>query len=459
MTLLPEETRREQISAALEAHKPEQHENANVPWKGGSEICSVVKISLDAAVLNHKSHRIRAELESHPDAEEIKADPFSQGSQDLVADVLRGTVGFEPLKEDLAGDEGQRDCGIITEAGLLVNGNTRAVALRDLVVRHIKVAVLPGDATEQEIADLELRLQMQRDFKQAYTFTNELLFVEDLISIYGYSQDDVAKARRRSEKEVAQFTRLLALIREIQARARSVNRIPLTFFDEEKKEQILIELDQAYEKKRARDPEAARRLRDARILALLAGNTYRDIRLVDESFAKDYLLDSLREQEQLGEEIATIIEAGVAAEGAGGEEVDLPGVEDVMGDEAEPTENGFDLSKLVDLVAQSHGDENVELPTGYSGRQIPRDQVLAVIADAIAESAEEKKTDDKRVKGLGGPINLLKDARKKLRRVEPAYSAAASDPAFNQGAFEYEVNKLGSDADALQAEVKKHKRK
>lgn len=455
MTLLPEKTRREKISAALVAHKPEQHESAKVPWKEGSEVCRVVEVSLGAAALNHKSHRIRAELESQPGAEAINADPFLQKSQDLIADVLRGTEGFEPLKKNIE-DEGQRDYGIITEAGLLVNANTRAVALRDLGVQNIKVAVLPADAAEPEIANLELRLQMQRDFKQEYTFTNELLFVEDLISTYSYSQDDVAKAIRRSEKDIEQLTRLLALIREIQGL--SGNKIPLTFFDEDK-EQILIELDQAYEKKRARDSDAAWRMRDARTLALLAGNAYRDIRQVDEGFGEDYLQDSLKEQGQLGEEIATIAETGSADEGAGAKEADLPGVEEVMGDQGEETPSGPDLSRLVELVAQSHGEENVELPTGKGGQPVSRDELIGVIEGAIAESADEKKTDGRRDKGLTGPINLLKAARKKLRNVEPAYSAVAADPDFDQGAFEYEVNKLTTDADALQAQVEKHKKK
>jgi hypothetical protein len=57
--------------------------------------------------------------------------------------VLRETEGFERLKVNLA-EEDQREAGVVTRAGLLVNGNTRAAALRDIDKQYIRVAVLPG---------------------------------------------------------------------------------------------------------------------------------------------------------------------------------------------------------------------------------------------------------------------------------------------------------------------------
>ncbi len=88
-------------------------------------------------------------------------------------------------------------------------------------------AVLPADATQQEIDELELRLQMKRDLKQDYTFTNELLFVDELITRYNRTHEEIALVLRwaasRSPKELAkgkervcQSVRMLSLIRQIQ---------------------------------------------------------------------------------------------------------------------------------------------------------------------------------------------------------------------------------------------------
>ncbi|HZD72211.1 MAG TPA: hypothetical protein VFA45_25830 [Actinomycetes bacterium] len=74
---------------------------------------------------------------------------------------------------------------------VLVNGNTRAVALRQ---RYIRLIVLPEDAGRQEIDRLELQLQMQLKFKQDYTFTNRLPAVNDMIGRYHQSYEEIAQA-------------------------------------------------------------------------------------------------------------------------------------------------------------------------------------------------------------------------------------------------------------------------
>ena len=45
--------------------------------------------------------------------------------------IAERTEGFEDLKANL-GEVGQNDVGVVTRRGVLVNANTRAVALRDL---------------------------------------------------------------------------------------------------------------------------------------------------------------------------------------------------------------------------------------------------------------------------------------------------------------------------------------
>ena len=177
MPIISEEARKTRIEEALRA-LPRDSERIPVPWQDTTKTFPVIRISLDSVLLNPRSHRIRAQLESHPQRQLVLESPFSEESQDVITAVLRETEGFERLKVNLA-EEDQREAGVVTRAGLLVNGNTRAAALRDIDKKYIRVAVLPGDATQEEIDELELRLQMKRDLKQEYTFTNELLFVEE----------------------------------------------------------------------------------------------------------------------------------------------------------------------------------------------------------------------------------------------------------------------------------------
>ena len=449
MSLLPEEARREKIEAALAAHDPGQHERVRVPYKDDAELCPVVQVLLQVAALNPRSHRIRSELESDPQAEQIRADPFSDDSQDRIGTILRDTEGFPRLKESLD-EEGQRDHGVLTRAGVLVNANTRAVALADLGKSHIKVAVLPADAGEREIADLEIRLQMQRDLKQEYSFTNELLFIEDLLTSYHRSNEEVAKILRRSEREIEQSVRILALIREIQRR--SDRQIQLTFFDD--KAQALAELDRDYEALYPRDHSGAQRLRDNRILGLLVNAGYREMREANEDFVEDYLISAIEDKPELAPIKALLFGGPVETNGKTPEGVnELMGGEEDDGSEGSPT-----AGPLVDLLATKHGEEHVTLPGPDGPQEVECEQLLGALNEAVRDAADEAKADRKREKGLEGPIARIRDARKALRKARTEYREVVGADEFDHGAFEYEARKLQNDVDAIKSEIEKQRR-
>ena len=196
MSMMSEAARREAIDAAMQAYAESPNQEAiNLPYKDGQEgPFSVIKVPLDAVVFNPRSHRIKAQLESHPKREVVAEDPYGEEAQGVIQEILAATEGFGDLKRNL--DEyGQLEPGVVTRAGLLVNANTRLAALRELDPNgYIRAAVLPSDADDKSIDRLELELQVRRDFKQDYTFTNELIFINELIDTYDYSVEDAAKA-------------------------------------------------------------------------------------------------------------------------------------------------------------------------------------------------------------------------------------------------------------------------
>ncbi len=181
MTLRSEAERRALISTALDAaNKQVSAERIRIPWKTGEYTATVVELPVDALVLNPRSHRIKAQLESSEFRDEISATPYSLASQQAIEDILREAEQFKGLQQNLK-DIGQLEPGVVTTDGKLVNANTRCVALCDNGELYLRAAVLPDDATQLEIDRLELSLQMKRDFRSDYTYTNELLFIEDLI--------------------------------------------------------------------------------------------------------------------------------------------------------------------------------------------------------------------------------------------------------------------------------------
>ena len=304
MAALTETLRIRHIAREL-ANESADAEKHSIPWKDSRTLCTIITIATDAAVLNPRSHRLKAQLASHTRRDELAEDPFGTTSQEVLAELIRDDETFDDLKANLK-EEGQHNPGVVTRAGLLVNGNRRAVALSDLGLRYIRVAVLPPAATEREIAELELKLQMTREFKQDYTFTNQLLFVEELHDHYEYPLERIALLLRYAQSsndqhlksgvaKVQQAIRMLAMIREIQEI--SGGRISYEIFDDQ--QVSLQELDTFYEKLVRDDPEAARRLRATRYIGLILASGYKVLRQMDTEFFGEYFVPAIEDNDTL----------------------------------------------------------------------------------------------------------------------------------------------------------------
>lgn len=461
MAVMAETARAERIARELEALKgQENYERISLPWKDErGQVFPVINLPLDCVVLNHNSHRIRAQLESDPRRDGVRDRPFTDESQAVLAELLRQIDGFEDLKANLA-EVGQSDAGVVTRRGVLVNANTRAVALRDLGKDYIKLAVLPENADPADLAKLELALQMKRDFKQEYTFTNQLLFVEDLRTTYGYDDEKVAKAMnlaassdpselKKGAKQAAAFTRMLAFVRDLQKR--SGGRIPYRFFDD--KRQALIDLDQAYEEQKKRDPEGARYMKEARLAGLLTGSFYRDIRLIDDEAVVDHVMPAIRENPDLGQELVAVVEDAAKTS------VALAGIGDLADDPIAAPETA-DLAPLVDLLASSFDQSEVILPAtnGEQARKIERDELVRHVRESFEDAVQQIRDTARAAKSLNDPIKLVSDARLQTDKALDAYRKVATSPGFQIGRLEKPVRQLRHAVEALEREIAKHQR-
>jgi hypothetical protein len=465
---MTEEARAQRIAAAVKDHDPKVEETLRIQWREEFRVFPVVSLDIDAVVLNPNSHRIQAQLESHLDRETVRRDPFSEDAQAVIATIIRTQIeGFEDLRTNLAEDQ-QLHPGVITRVGLLVNANRRAVALRDNSARYIRVAVLP-DATADEVSDLELALQMQRDFREDYSFTNRLLFVDDLITKQGRPVDDVARALNvaassderamvKGRAQVEQDTRVLVLIRDIQLR--SNGRIPLTDFDEQ--EIALEELERAYRDTAQEDPNAAHRLRETRILGILASVPYRDLRRFDGDVLEDYVIPVLEDEDLFTDVLPALrpTESADREAGLGGLDIleeDDPDDASAEGDtEDGPISSSEQISALVDLLARSHGDDDVQLPTAEGDRTEARDTVLENMNAALRRAASDIESDHRHENRLLRPYNRAIEAERKLKASADALARVADtrdfDPEPLRGAIDavqQRLNSLSTDLEAI----------
>jgi hypothetical protein len=459
MTILSEAVRAKKIEDLLEGLEGQPNvERIPLPWQDTKgQVFPVIKMPLDHVVLNPNSHRIREQLESHEKRAIVIASPYGEEGQRIVTEILSTIEGFEDLKANLR-DQGQQDAGVITRSGVLINANTRAVALRSNDPHgYIRVAVLPKHADPKDIDKLELTLQMRRDFKQDYTFVNQLLFIEDLKAKLQYTDEDVAKAMnlavsgdktalKKGAAQARQRTRLLAIIREIQQR--SGGRIPLHFFNTVRV--ALEELDALYEDQRKTDPDGAAAMKEARILAILVGTQYRHIRSITAASAADKVVPGLQGSDDIGSGVETLLTDQEEA-------ADLPGLDELSDEPAGAPSPVPTVGALVDLIAKNWGEDSVDLPSGDgTPTAIPLDDLKNKIAEELDSVHEEVVREDKATKSLTGPAALLKQARSSAALALVSYQKVASNPKFKAGTLGYELKKLEHAVEALRAEFDKH---
>jgi hypothetical protein len=432
MPVLPEHAREDLIAQHLAA-LDQDAERRSLPWKQGRKLMPVVEVSVDHVVLNHKSHRIRAQLESHDDRALVESDPFSEAAQAIIAAILVTTEDYPALRDNLA-EEGQREPGVVTRSGMLVNGNTRAVALRELRQRYIRLIVLPEDAGPQEIDRLELQLQMQREFKQDYTFTNQLLAVEDMISRYRQSYEEIAQALGwgSDTRLVAREMRLLSLIREL--RRLSDGALRLTDFDD--KRQALIDLDGEYQATHQSFPQEAERMKTARLAGLLAGLGYRELREVDGHFVPDYFLPHLREQPVVGAYAEDLVATSTE------EKPQPPGVALLVDEPDINTSPEPDGSRLLNILATLPRQQRVELPHPNGSLVYDREDFTGVVRETFELAALDARDDRKKGQSLERPVLLLQDADRQVRRAGEAFAKVAKHPRLDRSKVAYQMRQL-----------------
>lgn len=455
-------TRIAELLAELHKLPPERHETVRVPWTSDKPLLDVIHIGVDEVLLNPQSHRIRAQLQDDPEWEQQKHDPYGDGAQRIIERHVRQARKPEQLaalRQSLITD-GQTDPGVMTHTGLLINANTRAVALRSVEnpdKRKIRVAVLPQTVTADELALLELRLQMQNELKVEYTMTNELLFIEELAVVRKLTPGRIALELRikadspkKGENEVKLRLKLLDLLRTLQKIP--AEHLPLTFFDDRIKLEQLREVYRVYAGLVEHDPEAARQHLESFLLSIAVGiKAVHEIRRIDADFMTDYMLPQLEDDELLG----SVADALVSPSQGRRPAARPPGVDALLSDDGEDaTESSVDVVHLIDVVTRR--DKRVEVDGTHLvlDQDDVKDGLKAAVAGGIADKRRVKRDEDQ----LAAPTAAVKQAIQQLARAREAVLAVLDDPEFDERrrrTLEASYKKLGRAYRGLEAELVK----
>lgn len=424
------EARKKAIESAMlewEELPPEHRVTMTVQYHGQSRVIPVITISPSVPLLNHDNYRLAAQLEDHPDRDLVLGAPLTPGSQELLSKLLASTDEFRALKAQLS-DLNQREPGLVTREGLLVNGNTRAVALRELGASGIMLGLLPPSVSTEDVLNLQVELQMIRLVRQDYTFTNELLLIDKLQSLQGANIDGIVsklglKPGATSRKKIEQKNRILRLIKEIR-HLHAGGMLPFSFFDS--KRELLENLDESYEKLKLTNFEGAEKLKWHRISGMLFGLTKDQVRTIDDSFFESEVQSRIPNNALIAN--ARIDDADTT---------DIFGGGSMASNAKELTE------RIINVVFDDAGLERpiVAGPEHELGMEM--------------HAAAENKINEKRMHQiLTDPIKHFREARIKFEDISGKLNGLAKDESFDFTEFATELERVRVALDKISVQAK-----
>jgi len=424
MTEINDEYRRAQIQKSLAVYSDVREDKGlkktlQVEYRGQPKILPVITIDPKSLLLNHNNNRLSAQLLDHPEKRVVYGNPTSSQAQAVLADLLSKTDEFKNLKDELS-QIGQQNPGLITRNGLLVNGNTRVVALRQLGKTGVDVADLPDDADDAAILDLEMFLQMVHLTHQDYTFTNELLLLEKCKKM-GNTDKQIAekmKWTRGWQKKLDEKFQLLKLINEI----RGLSSTPLAYQVFDTKSQHLKDLNDEYESLKTNDLSAANRMKWSRIAAMFLGVNKDQTRAIDEDFIDE---DVVKRSDS--NSLSSNILDGL-------KKIQLDdGLDDIFGNPPVLGEK-VDTKELAKAIIRNRVDDK-----GFIANELTAE--FEDLRKKVVLSAEDIITKNKRKSLLATPAEELREIRESLENVVNIFNEVSTQVAFDATKFEYELKK------------------
>jgi hypothetical protein len=364
-------------------------ETTRVEWRRGPLDLPVIDMPVEQLYYNPETHRIRAQRAHDPvrDAA-LTANPWSDESQLYLHQLLRCKPSnpdeldpdFTVLMEDLAAN-GQNAPALITPSGILVNGNTRRAVLKELHQPNIRVGVLPEDWDWNDVAAVELSLQLRKEHRRDYSYINELIAISEEIS-KGRTPEEIGKAFGKQTSTIKQSLWVLATIDD--SIRRSEVALPngavarMRRMDFEGHQESMREIQKRYSAIKSAHPDRAERCLEASIFAVLSNQPKTAIRAiwaVEKDFDDEYLRPELRD--------------GLASESDTSEDVDIPGLGFSVSGDDEKVERARATTDAV-LRAKAMATSAANLTPAQTA------QTSALLADArtaITESLRKAKRD------------------------------------------------------------------
>lgn len=180
----------------------------------------VIRIDINTPVYRMENFRTYTDQKEYITNNKKEADFFLKGQESescqqiqheiLSALARKGKSDSVVPVIDVLRKEKQRESILISSSGVVINGNRRLAAMRELLAEdasanaefsHVNCMVLPDDATSDEILDIEASLQAKPETKLDYDWIGDGQLINKLLSS-GRTTAEISDMLNRSKKEV-----------------------------------------------------------------------------------------------------------------------------------------------------------------------------------------------------------------------------------------------------------------
>jgi hypothetical protein len=167
---------------------------------GAAQQLPVIRLDVSLPLYRMANFRTQTRQRDHIRQNQCDATYFSHGQEDVSAQRAQHAILVKlsrtgsgetilPIHDVLSQEASQTQPLVITREGVLLNGNRRLAAMRELLAEDgsrfsafasVECLVLPPGITDLELEKAEVRLQMQPETKLPYDWTDEALAIRKL---------------------------------------------------------------------------------------------------------------------------------------------------------------------------------------------------------------------------------------------------------------------------------------
>lgn len=218
----------ERLEIIAEAEKNSKESYPFYEYQNTRTDLPIIRIDSGLPIYRMANYRTRVAQLKYIHDQKCTDDFFSAGQENDSAqqaqhEILtvfakrgKGESSISPIMTELE-SESQRDPLLITSSGVVVNGNRRLAAIRELFTdrpgefkhfSHVDCAVLPSNVTAEEIREIEVRLQMRPETRLPYGWIDQAIAIREMYEAQK-SDDYISELLKKKPKECQRSARAL----------------------------------------------------------------------------------------------------------------------------------------------------------------------------------------------------------------------------------------------------------